>query len=243
VAKKAPRKKSRTVAKKTARGKTSARKKKAAARPAKRKKISPSRSSTKWGGISSAAVERATGCSWDRWIATLDRTGCARMSHTEIASLMHTTYKVPGWWCQMVAVGYEQAKGLRKPHQQAGGYSASVSRTFPVSATRLSDAFSNGAVRSRWLAGAPFELRTVQKGRSVRGAWGGEKLPSARGTFRPAGLAPNGTSIIAVWITAKGADKASMQVQQDRLRDEADVAKAKKFWSGALDRLTPILTK
>ena len=71
-------------------------------------------SSAEWGGIRSEAVQKATGCGWDKWIKALDHEGCASMSHTEIAALVHAKWpKVGDWWSQMVTVGYEQARGLR----------------------------------------------------------------------------------------------------------------------------------
>jgi len=198
-------------------------------------------SDAKWGGISSAAVERATGSSWEKWIKALDLAGCATMSHAQIAAIAGTKFGADDWWAQMVTVGYEQARGLRKPNQKSNGFSASASRTFAASGVALTDAFVTPAKRAKWLAGAPLEVRTVRKGRSVRGAWGGENLSPTRGMFRPEGLGQDGASIIAAWITSKGPMKASIAVQHERLKNEADVAKAKAFWSAALDRLGDIL--
>jgi len=59
-----------------------------------------------WAGVSAAAVKKATGCDWERWFSCLDRAGCAAMTHTQIARLVHERWpKVGGWWAQMVTVG------------------------------------------------------------------------------------------------------------------------------------------
>jgi hypothetical protein len=64
-------------------------------------------------GVRTEAVLKATGRAWDEWLRVLDRAGARRMPHEEIAALLARKFAVPGWWCQMVTVGYEQARGLR----------------------------------------------------------------------------------------------------------------------------------
>ena len=43
----------------------------------------------------------------------LDKDGCKKMPHKQIAEIVHEKYGVGPWWCQMVTVGYEQSRGLR----------------------------------------------------------------------------------------------------------------------------------
>lgn len=186
--------------------------------------------SVKWGGISSVAVEKATGRSWKKWITALDRAGCAAMTHAQIAAHIHRAFGTSGWWSQMVTVGYEQAKGLRNPHEKPDGYSASITRTLPVAPTRVTTAFSSAAARAKWLPGTPLEIRTTHAGKSVRAWWKG------------AG-AGNGTSIVVATVTAKGPGKCSVQVNHDRLRGPRDVTKSKAFWAAALDRLRDDLAR
>jgi hypothetical protein len=59
-------------------------------------------------GIGDEAVRAKTGKTWGQWIATLDKAGARTMEHAEIASLLHEKFGVPGWWTQMVTVGYER---------------------------------------------------------------------------------------------------------------------------------------
>src|ERR1700741_2419991 len=42
-----------------------------------------------WGGISDEAVLKATGCDWKAWHWHLDASGCAKMTHKEIAEFVH----------------------------------------------------------------------------------------------------------------------------------------------------------
>jgi len=64
--------------------------------------------------ISSIAVKKATGKSWDDWVKAIDNLGGEKLSHKEIARILYDKgYIKNGWWCQMVTVGYEYAKRRR----------------------------------------------------------------------------------------------------------------------------------
>jgi hypothetical protein len=80
------------------------------------------------------AVERATGRSWDDWLAWMASIGADQLSHHEIASALITELegKVDnlGWWAQSTAVAYEQYVGRRVPGQRPDGtFQTSVSRS------------------------------------------------------------------------------------------------------------------
>ena len=114
-----------------------------------------------WGGISDEAVKKATGCDWKAWIFCLDKAGCAKMSHKEIAELVYERWpKVGGWWSQMVTVGYEQARGLRVKNQTSDGWKVSSSKTVSVPVKTLFGAWKDPKKRAAWLkdAGRPFAL-------------------------------------------------------------------------------------
>ena len=67
-------------------------------------------------GISSAAVAKATGYGWDYWLKVLDKAGAASLPHRDIARMLYDKLGLrKSWWAQMIAVGYEQARGLRLP--------------------------------------------------------------------------------------------------------------------------------
>jgi hypothetical protein len=181
-------------------------------------------STAKWGGISSDAVARATGKSWDQWCKALDRDNAAAKSHKDIAIHVHEKYGIGEWWSQMVTVGYEQARGLREKHQVAGGYSASVSRTLPVSMAAVFRAVSDAQARRRWLT----EELTVTKatpGKSVRILWN------------------DGTRLAVGFWDKSGKSGAKTQVvfQHEKLKTAAAVGKAKKFWSERLDAMAKAL--
>jgi len=170
-------------------------------------------------GVSDAAVQRATGKSWDEWFALLDAWQGTTHNHTEIARHVHETYGIDGWWAQSVTVGYERARGMRALHERPDGFSMNASKTFPIPVERLFAAFVEHDERERWLEAVELRPRTSQPPRSARF----DVLP--------------GETRLAVTFVAKGPRKAAAQLQQDRLANAEDVARWKALWREELARL------
>jgi hypothetical protein len=175
-------------------------------------------------GTSDATIKAKTGCTWERWVRALDHHGAEKMSHREIAALVNTKYKIPGWWSQSVTVGYERIKGLRARGQRRDGtYEATKSRTFNVPVTTLFNAWADAKMRHRWLNGASVKVRTATAPKSMRLDW----------TDR---------SIIAVGFAAKGKSKSSVAVQHEKLPDGDTADRLKQYWSDRLDALGEVLS-
>jgi len=87
------------------------------------------RTADNYGGISSAAVKKATGKTWREWLGVLDKAGAAKLPHKDIVQRLQRAHRLADWWGQMVAVGYEQARGLRVKHQKPDGFEISVAKT------------------------------------------------------------------------------------------------------------------
>ena len=98
--------------------------------------------------ISDEIIRKKTGREWKGWFALLDKAGAKKMAHKEIAQHLGNI-GVSGWWAQMVAVSYEQERGLREKYQQAGGYSAGASRAFAVSVGVLYKNWANEKLRGK----------------------------------------------------------------------------------------------
>jgi hypothetical protein len=126
------------------------------------------------GRIGDEAVWAKTGKKWSQWFAILDKIGAKKMSHKEIASFLYYRKKLPGWWCQMVAVGYEQSHGLRKAHETTAGLQTSISKTIGASLSTLYTAWKEEKIRDSWLPKAPMTLRKATTNKSIRAAWNGE---------------------------------------------------------------------
>lgn len=176
-------------------------------------------------GVGSDAVARATGKAWDQWLAALDKAGAAAMPHKAIASMLAGRFGVPPWWSQMVAVGYEQARGLREAHQKSDGYAASASRTVQAGLDRLYGAWADPKLRALWLGEAPVTVRRSTDGKSMRITWGA------------------GESRVDVNFHPAGAGRSRVQVEHGKLGDAEDVRDKKAFWAAALDRLRTMLER
>jgi hypothetical protein len=87
-------------------------------------------------GVGDDAVRAATGRDRAAWFALLDEAGAAKWPHREVANWLVREHGVDGWWAQGITVGFEQARGIRRPGQrQDGTFEASVSRTVGLSPT------------------------------------------------------------------------------------------------------------
>jgi hypothetical protein len=175
-------------------------------------------------GVSDAAVQRATGKSWDEWFALLDAWDGTTHGHAEIARYLYETYDIDGWWAQGVTVGYERARGMRALHERPDGFSMNASKTVPVPIERLFAAFLAADERARWLDGIELRERTSQPNKS------------ARFDVQP------GNGRLAAYFTAKDGGKSSVALQMERLPSAEEVERWKTIWKAQLSRLATYLT-
>jgi len=180
------------------------------------------RSYAELAGMSDASVKKATGCTWERWVRSLDKWGAATKSHREIVAMV-STFGAPDWWTQMVTVGYERIRGLRdKGQRRDGGYEASKSRTFDVPVRRVFAEFASDRARARWL----------DKNVTVKSATAPKRMRLAF---------PDGTSAV-VGFVPKGPAKTIVAIQHEKLRDRAAIETMKKAWGDAFERLSDLVT-
>jgi hypothetical protein len=178
--------------------------------------------------MSDESVKKATGKTWAEWFKILDKAGARRMNHTEMARWIYSNKLKKGWWCQMVVVTYEQARGLRAVNQAAGGFQVSVSKMLPFSVAALYRAWTSPAQRRAWLkagAGKDLVITTANKNKNIRAKWIDRR------------------STLAIDFYKKGATKTQVVVQQEKLANKAAVEKQRAFWKAALGRLQTKLTK
>jgi len=178
----------------------------------------------KLAGMSDAVIKEKTGCTWAKWVKSLDYHGADKMSHREIATLVSEKYKVPSWWTQTVTVGYERIKGLRARGQRRdGSFEATKSKTFNVPIDVLFDAWATDKTRKQWLDGAKVRVRTATKPKSMRIDWN--------------------DAIIAVGFYEKGKGKSSVAVQHAKLESREAANEMKRYWTERLDALASVLRK
>ncbi|HTV57723.1 MAG TPA: hypothetical protein VMD77_02085 [Candidatus Baltobacteraceae bacterium] len=170
--------------------------------------------------FSDEAVKAKTGKAWREWFAILDKAGAKKWKHSEIARHLHEKRGLPGWWCQMVAVEYERARGLRVKFQgSSGSFAANVGRTLPVAAAKVYKVWVNEKQRRKWLGAAKMEITTQRKNKVIRAAWNGNE------------------SRINVAFYPKGPKKVQIAMDHMKLKSAKEVAKMKTFWFAALNRL------
>ena len=171
--------------------------------------------------MSDAAVKAKTGRDWQQWFSILDRVGATKMSHKEMAEYLYDKQGVPGWWSQMIAVTYEQERGLREKHERPDGYSVSASKTFDVPLGTLYKYWSNEKLRSKWLKDE-FIIRKATKDKSMRITWSDK-------------------TSVEVNFYKKGESKSQAAVQHSKLANAKQVERMRSYWKAALARLQDAL--
>lgn len=174
-----------------------------------------------------AAVLHRTGRTWLDWFGHLDAQGAARWEPRarveHLASELAATHPDAGpWWPALIALAYEQARGLRSPEGAAEAPPPiRKSRTLNALPAALFDAWSDARQRGRWL-GAEGRDATLLRGsleRGLRLAWPGE------------------LGLVEVLLLAKGFGKTQVTVQHCHLPDGPTRAAFDRFWTQALEQL------
>jgi len=172
------------------------------------------------GRMSDAAVKERSGKTWAEWFKILDKAGAKRMDHAAITELLYNEHKVPGWWCQMIAVDYEHERGIRAKYQKCDGqFATGGSRTLNAPLAKLFKAWSDEKLRSKWLPDAEIEITKATRGKSVRAKWDG------------------GKSRLSVNFYVKGTGKSQVAVDHENLASSKECAAMKNYWFEALNRL------
>ncbi|HEX2014441.1 MAG TPA: hypothetical protein VLA68_04365 [Nitrososphaera sp.] len=169
--------------------------------------------------IGDAAVQKRTGKSWNQWFSILESAGAKKMSHKDMASYLYVKHHVSGWWSQMIAVTYEQERGLRNVHQKADGYAVSASRTVGIPVSALYRHWSDPKLRRKWLR-EELSVRNETKNKSMRITWA------------------DGKTNVEVYFYGKGRSKSQVSVQHTKLADEKQVRLMRSHWKRRLDRLS-----
>lgn len=164
-------------------------------------------------GLSDEAMRAKTGKSWREWATELDGVGASKLTKSQLEHLVLKRWPGLGrWWAQVVVAGYarQQGSGL---HAIGGRFEVSRSKAYPVTVRELFEAFHDPAQRGRWLGDAP-KLRSAIRDRSIRFAWG------------------DGTPVHVTFSTR--GSRATVTVQEKRLRDANAAMKAKAAWDTRL---------
>ena len=168
--------------------------------------------------ISDEALKKKTGRDWQEWFANLDQAGATKLSHKQIVAMVQGQLTLTSWWGQMIAVGYEQERGLRVPHEKPSGFEISVSKTIKIPIGTAFLLFEDAKIRRRWLQDPAYDVRKATENKSLRITW------------------PDGTSVV-VDFYPKSSNKTQIVVQHQKIDGAKAADKMKKYWAEQLERL------
>jgi len=192
----------------------------AALAPAKK----PARKSIKEAaGVSTDAVARRTGKSWDDWFEVLDSAGAATLDQRGIVAILAQKHGIGPWWQQMIAVGYESLRAKSDKPVVNDGFQISHSCILDAPLPRVFRLWNDAGERARWLADDRFVVRGATADKVIRARWG------------------KGNSHVAVSFNEKsGRTEVSVEHQQIESRGAADQMKA--YWAKKLSLIGELLT-
>lgn len=170
--------------------------------------------------ISDEAITKATGHPWAHWQKVLKAMDAASLPHKEIAAKLHAEHHVPGWWCQMLTVKFEQEIGRREAGQRnSGEYEVSVSKTIPGTIDQARDAWSKQTGSQKHFNGVAVDGAATL---SQTDTWRYWKLNLKDGTR------------INVNFSEKGEGKVLLQLTHMKLADEKTAEAWREYWKGVL---------
>jgi len=177
------------------------------------------------GTLTDEAVRIKTGKTWDEWCKILDKAGARMMDHKEIALLLQKGIGLSRWWSQMVAVGYENERGIR-PNERGEPpgkrYEVTLNKTVAVPRAAAWAAWQDPGTLARWLPGAKFEVSKTVPHRILHLDW------------------PGGTRVAVRFYERRG--KTRVVVSHAKLT-ESDAQRLQKYWSAALDRFKVVVAR
>jgi uncharacterized protein YndB with AHSA1/START domain len=196
--------------------------------------------------VGDEAVKTATGKTWREWFAILDRAGGKTMSHRDIVRWLYDGKRTKSvWWCQMVTVAYERARGRRVLGQTAaGGFQIGVQRTVAASPAREWRFVTSRPGLACWLGdtrafrlkrGARYETAQGAAG-EIRGVKAGERL---RLTWQPRGA--KAPSTLQLTFAPTGT-KTAVHFHHEKLSGLAERRRMRQRWSRALDQIAARLS-
>ena len=168
-------------------------------------------------------LTEVTGRGWDAWLSLLDGWNARDRTHRERVDYLLHEQRVPAWYAQALATGYERARGIRLKHQQATGFTIYASKTVGVPVAILFEAFIDERIRERWLPNGSMSARSSTPNKIARFDWEG------------------GPSRVSVTFEAKGPSKSTAYVGHERLPDADEADAAKVSWKERLGVLKTIL--
>jgi hypothetical protein len=173
-------------------------------------------------GVSTDAVARRTGKTWDDWFAVLDNAGAATLDQRGIIAILAQKHGIGPWWQQMIAVGYESLRGAAEKPPAVDGFQISSSCTLDAPLTRVFRLWNDSGERARWLADDRFVVRASTADKVIRARWG------------------KGSSHVAVSFAEK-AGRTEVSVEHHQIESRGAAEQMKAYWAKKLGLLDQAL--
>jgi hypothetical protein len=174
-------------------------------------------------GVSTDAVARRTGKSWDDWFEVLDSAGAATLDQRGVVAILAQKHGIGPWWQQMIAVGYESVRAKSDRPPASDGFRINTSCTLDAPLPRVFRLWNDAGERARWLADDRFVVRGATADKSIRARWG------------------KGTSHVAVSFSEKSG-RTQVSVDHHQIESSAAAEQMKAYWAkklGLLEALAP----
>ena len=169
--------------------------------------------------ISDEKVKAATGRGWMGWFVVLNRMEATSLPHKEVARRLKEEYDAPSWWCQMIAVEYERARGGRKKNERAGGtFAVNVTKVIPAALPELFATATDAKTRKAWFPPGAFEESSKTENKYWRGKW-------------------KKTAKLEFGFYAKGDAKSQIALEIGKLDSAEAVEKERAAWKKAMEKL------
>ena len=174
----------------------------------------------------------------------LDSEGADALPHKQIARLLYDkSYIASSWWCQMVTVEYERARGKRALGEtESAGFEIGVQKTLPLTPEQAWDLLTQPEGRALWLGAVPSlhwqkhaayetaegtrgEIRSFTPGKHVRLTWQPPHF-STPSTLQIS-LIPSGT-------------KTALRFHQEKLPSAEAREQMRAHWRDVLQKLAEL---
>jgi len=194
---------------------------------------------SKIGRVSSESVEKATGKTWDQWIAILEKAGARSWTHQEIVAFLKKKHKLGPWWQQGVTLGFEIAIGRRVEGQNAKGeYSLTVTQSLHLDVKKVWKHFVSEEGKTIWLQPLfPVEIKPKNTFETQDGFFGEFRTMKKERRIRMTWQDPNwdGGTTVEVIFVARANGNSIVCINHGKIKDLRIQAKLRTRWRQALD--------
>jgi hypothetical protein len=174
-------------------------------------------------GVSTDAVARRTGKSWDDWFEVLDSAGAQDLDQRGVIAILAQKHGIGPWWQQMIAVGYESLRAKSERPPAPDGFNINSSCTLDAPLPRVFRLWNDAGERARWLADDRFVVRGTTADKIIRARWG------------------KGTSHVAVSFAEKSG-RTEVSVAHQQIESQSAAEQMKAYWAKKLGLLDQALT-